>query len=233
MGNAIIELSDNYPFEQLRVTGPTVQFTPGVNSYPSSFFERPQGGNPFPFTFNKMISWWFYLQPPVTFAGGGLVGQANPGYNLVFRDVENIEVLLNTLTLPQFWSQMGAQGAAVAGIPDATFYVAATPNIAYFTYARYQFLHPFTAPVALSGDAIYLPTTWYDIIEYATAERIALVLRMQDVADRFHQKIFGDPMFEATSGARGMPGLIFRRTSQTQKNQARSTRSVRMVRSRY
>lgn len=231
MAAAVVELSNNYPFEELRVTGPTVQFTPGVNAYPSSFFEAPPSGG-VTYTFNKMVSWWFYLQPPVSFSGGGPIGAANPGYNLVFRDIENLEVLVNTLTLPQFWSQLGAQGSPVAGLSDATFYVAACPNVAYYTYARYQWLHPFS-DTPLSTDPIYLPTTWNDIIEYATAERIALKLRMKDVVMRYHQVLFGDPLFEATSGAKGMPGLIFRRTSQTQKNQSRSTRSVRLVRRRY
>lgn len=232
MGNAVVELSNSYPFEELRITGPLMQFTPGVNAYPSSFFEAaPSAVPPFKYTFNKMISWWFYLNTPQAFSSGAQSN--NPGYNLVFRDIENLEVLLNTLTLPQFWTQFGAQGDPVTQAPNNNFYVAAVPNKPYFTYARYQWLHPMTQPIAVATDAIYLPSTWYDIIEYATSERIALLLRMQDVADRMHQKLFGDPMFEATSGAKGMPGLIFRRTSQTQKNQSRTTRQIRMMRSKY
>jgi len=130
-----------------------------------------------------------------------------------------MEVLANTLSLPQFWSQLGT----------GDFIVAATPNQAYYTYSRYQFLHPMTAPVALNTDPVLLPTTWYDIIEYGAAERVALLLRMEDVADRLHQKLFGDPEFQRSSGGRGKPGLIARRISQTQKNQSRSTRSVRIM----
>lgn len=221
IANTIIELSNNYPFEELRETGPLVKFTPGINTYSPSFLLMPTTPAR---VFNKIISWFFYLQPPVNFTGSGSVGAANPGYNIRFRDIEDMEVLANTLSLPQFWSQLGT----------GNFIVAATPNLAYYTYARYQYLHPMTAPVALTTDAVLLPTTWYDIIEYGAAERIALQLRMEDVADRFHQKLFGDPEFQRSSGGRGQPGLIARRISQIQKNQSRSTRSMRLIgRSQY
>jgi hypothetical protein len=221
MGNVVEELSNNYPFEELRITGPLVQFTSGINQYNPSFFQAtPSGGNPF--TLNKVVSWFFYLQPPTNLTTVSSTGYANPGYNLKFRDVEDLEVLANTLSLPQFWSWLGS-----------FLYVAATPNQAYYTYVRYQWLHPFTGPIALSTDPIYMPATWYDIIEYATAERIALNLRMEDVATRYHNVLFGDPEFQRSSGGRGQPGLIARRTSQTQKNQSRSTRAMRVVRSSY
>lgn len=221
MGQAIQELSNTYPFEELRITGPLVQFTPGINQYSATTFQAPTaGGNPF--TLNKVVSWFFYLQPPTNLTTVSATGYANPGYNLKFRDLEDLEVLANTLSLPQFWSWLGA-----------FLYVAATPNQAYYTYMRYQWLHPFTSPVAASTDPIYMPSTWYDIIEYATAERIALDLRMEDVATRYHNVLFGDPEFQRSSGGRGQPGLIARRISQTQKNQSRSTRSLRVVRSQY
>lgn len=222
IADATVELSNNYPFEELRETGPIVQFTPGINTYNPQFFVQPAtGGNP-QHIWNKCISWFFYLQPPVNLTTVTAVGYANPGYNIVYRDIENLEVLANTLSLPQFWAQLGT-GNIIVG---------ASPQSAYYTYQRYQFLHPFTYP-AIASDPILLPELWYDIIQYASAERIALQLRMQDVADRYHKILFGDPEFQRSSGGRGQPGLIARRISQTQKNQARSTRSIRMVRSTY
>jgi hypothetical protein len=83
--------------------------------------------------------------------------------------------------------------------------------------------------VALNSDPVLITQLWFDIFEYAAAERVALKLRMQDVADRMHSKLYGDPEFQRSSGGRGEPGLIARRISQTQKNQSRSTRSVRMI----
>ena len=215
IADSIVEISNNYPFEELRETGPLVQFSPGVNQYLPSFFVQPSGNH----VWNKLVSWFFYLQPPVNLSTIGSIGYANPGYNIRFRDIEDLEVLANTLSLPQFWSQLG----------NGFLYVAATPNLPYFTYQRYQFLHPFTQPVALNTDPILITQLWFDIFEYAAAERVALKLRMQDVADRMHQKLYGDPEFQRSSGGRGEPGLIARRISQTQKNQSRSTRSVRMI----
>jgi hypothetical protein len=220
LADAITEFSDNYPFEELRETGPLVQFTPFVNTYnPNFFLATPIGG--VQHTLSKVVSWFFYLQPPTTFSPSSTNSASNPGYNIVFKDVENLEVLLNTLTLPQFWTWMGAN-----------IFVAATPNQAYYTYMRYQFLHPFSYP-AVGTDPVLIPYKWYDIAQYAAAERIALQLRLQDVAQRYHTTIFGDPEFERSSGGRGQPGLIARRTSQTQKNQSRTTRSIRVVRSQY
>ncbi len=220
MGESITELSNDYPFEELRISGPVVQFTPGVSQYDPTFFQAPATETN-PYTLNKVISWFFYLQPPVNLLGAAF-GNTNPGYNLIFRDIENLEVLINTVTLPQFWSWIGG-----------SLYIAATPLRPYYNYIRYQWVHPFTEPVAASTDTIYLPPTWYDIIKYATAERIALSLRMEDVADRYHNILFGDPEFQRSSGGRGQPGLISRRISQTQKNQQRSTRSIRVMRSTY
>lgn len=231
IADTIVELSDNYPFERLRETGPVVQFSPGVNTYKASFFVKPAAGDAPQHIWNKTISWFFYLQPPVNLTSVTTTGYSNPGYNLIFRDIEDLEVLTNTLSLPQFWSQLG-EDSPDEDSGDGNLIVAATPQQAYYTYQRYQFLHPFSYP-AVSADPILLPLLWYDIIQYAAAERIALQLRMEDVADRYHKILFGDPEFERSSGGRGQPGLIFRRISQTQKNQSRSTRSVRMIRSRY
>lgn len=218
IADSVIEITNNYPFEELRETGPLVQFTAGINQYQPSFFVQPPPSLGVQHVWNKLVSWFFYLQPPVNLSTIGSIGYANPGYNLRFRDIEDLEVLANTLSLPQFWSQLG----------NGFLYVAATPNLAYYTYQRYQYLHPFTFP-ATGFDAILITELWWDIFQYAAAERVALDLRMQDVADRMHNKLWGDPEFQRSSGGRGQPGLIARRISQTQKNQARSTRSVRMI----
>jgi hypothetical protein len=212
MGETIKELSNNYPFEELRETGPIVQFVPGQNAYALEYFlAAPIAG--VQHEIGKVISWFFYLNQPISLVPGVAFGYSNPGYGLKFRDIEDLEVLVNTVTLPQFWSQLGNQ-----------LFVAATPNRAYYTYCRYQYLHPFTEPIAQPTDPILMPDTWFDIIEYATAERIALNLRMQDVADRYHSKLFGDPT------GKGEVGMISRRISQTRKNQSRTTRAIRLVR---
>ena len=57
LGNAITEFTDNYPFEELRETGPLVQFTPGVNNlYPYFLFYNP-GKTHERRVFNKIVSW--------------------------------------------------------------------------------------------------------------------------------------------------------------------------------
>ena len=94
LADAITEFTNNYPFEELRETGPVVQFTPGVDTYLASFFIKV----PPPFTpqhiWNKTVSWFFYLQPPINLMANPQLGYANPGYNLIFRDIEDMEVLL-------------------------------------------------------------------------------------------------------------------------------------------
>jgi len=211
IADAIIELSNNYPFEQLRETGPIVQFTARQNEYHASFFVQPATGGAPQHIWNKCISWFFYLQTPVSLASTPSQS-SNPGYNLRYIDIEDLEVLTNTLSLPTYWSQLGQTIPFADDPDDPLLYVAACPQQAYYTYQRYQFLHPFTYPAA-NTDPILLPTNWYDIAQYCAAERIALQLRLQDVADRYHKILFGDPEFERSSGGRGQPGLIARRIS--------------------
>lgn len=223
VADTVIELSNDYPFEELRETGPLVQLVPGQNTYALNYFlALAVGGNP-QHVLNKIISWFYYIYPPTNLSTSPVgASNANSGYNLKFRDMEDLEVLINVLTVPIFWSWLGDD-----------LFVAGTPNQASYTYVRYSFLHPFTSPIALNTDAILLPQNWWDIIQYGAAERIALQLRMSDVADRFHQKLYGDPEFQRSSGGRGQPGLIHRRISQTQKNQARSVRSIKVMRGGY
>jgi hypothetical protein len=208
LSQAVMELSNDYPFEELRETGPTTQFTAGVNEYPLTQF-LVQATSPAPqHQLGKILSWYVYYS-----------GSTGAGYNLQFRDMSDLEVLWNvTSSIPQFWSWLGQS--------TTSLYVAATPSQDYYTYCRYQYLHPFST-TAVGTDPVLLPPTWYDIINYATAERIALILRMSDVADRFHMKLFGDPK------RRGDVGLIAARTSQTRKNQSRTTRSMRVMSGAY
>lgn len=208
--DAIIEISDNYPFEELRETGPLITLTAGVNTYaPTAFLQPPTLINPIQHQLGKVLSWFLYYSPP------GTVGSSGAGYNLTFKDIQDIETLLNTTaTVPQFWSWLGNE-----------LYLASTPSQDYTTYMRYQFLHPFSSPPVIT-DTVLLPATWFDIISYSAAERIALDLRMQDVADRFHMKLHGDPKRPKELG------LISARTSQTNKNQSRTTRSMRVMRGR-
>lgn len=223
IADTIIELSNDYPFEELRENGPLVALTPGVNQYALSAFLALAVDSAPQHVLNKVISWFYYLYPPTPLSSYPVgASNSNSGYNLQFRDIEDLEVLINVLTVPIFWSWFGEN-----------LYIAGTPNNTNPIYLRYSFLHPFTSPVALNSDPVLLPQNWWDIIQYGAAERIALQLRMSDVADRYHQKLYGDPEFQRSSGGRGQPGLIHRRISQTQKNQARSVRSVKMMRGGY
>jgi len=75
-----------------------------------------------------------------------------------------LEVLANTLSLPQFWSQLG----------NGFLYVAATPNLAYSLIKDISGSHPFTSPAALNSDPVYVTQLWWISSSIAAAERVRL-----------------------------------------------------------
>jgi hypothetical protein len=91
---------------------------------------------------------------------------------------------------------------------------------------RYQVEHPFSSPPS-GADDFLLDNDWREIAEYAAAERGAINLRMTDYATNYHTILFGDPEFERSSGARGNPGLIFRRISQMESDSESQMKQIR------
>jgi hypothetical protein len=211
-----LELSENYKFPLLQYPGPTVPLTINVaGPYEYSYFQSVADAG---LEINKFDSFFIYYSantaPPVTNSGIG-----NAGYELRFKTMDDLEILMNQPGVPSYWTRYNGQ-----------IYFAMSPNQIYYVYLRYQKEHPFPnrGTGTAGNDQILLPNSWQDIVELATAERLASDFNLEDRRTKFYQMLYGDPKFMATGGTEGSPGLIFARTSQEQRDQTTTTKQMRL-----
>lgn len=210
---SVLELTENYPFPGLQVTGPTVQLTLNLaGPYLYNYFLQPADAG---LEINELDSFFIYYQ------GVPILNQQNAGFNIRYKTINDLEILLNTPGLPTNWTRYNGE-----------LYFSMSPDQAYYIYLRYQKEHPFpnaglaTAP----NDPILMPNSWQDIVELCTAERMASDLNLEDRRVKFHTRVYGDPKWQATGGTQGSPGLLFSRTSQKQRDQETTTKSMRIMR---
>jgi hypothetical protein len=211
---AVLELSENYKFQGLENTGPTVPLTvnlAGPYAY-NTFLQVGDAG----LTVNMFDSFFIYYSGVAP-----VINQANPGFPLKYKSIDTLEILMNLNSgVTTNWTRFNDQ-----------IYFAMAPNLPYYVYLRYQKQHPFpNAGTGAAGtDPILLPDSWQDIVEYATAERLASDYNLDARMTKFHNIIYGDPKFQATGGTEGSPGLIFSRTQQYQRDQQTTQRSLRLM----
>jgi len=192
------ELSANYPFEELRVTGPLVTIGPGLgwnNSnymYPVSMFLNP--GDDVTLT-----------EDPVIFLSG--TQAASAGIVAITSNV--VGYAMDYLTPKAIQSLLFIPG----GVPfkytryGNMFWFGSQPGQNYNVYLPYQVRHPFNP--SLVSTPVRMPQDWFDIIAYGAAERGAIALRWNDQAAFIHTILYGDPksMIPGT-GELARPGLI-------------------------
>ena len=215
----VLEYSGDYWFQGLQNTGPYNYLTPGQFSYdPSQFLQVADVGQ----EVRKVASFFMYYQaglsipPPVNLQGG-----VNPGVNLKYRSVDSIENTLNTNTIPAYWSRWKGR-----------ILIAPCPQTNYLNYLRYQFAHPFPnagTPTA-GNDVIYLDDDWQDVIEYGSAYRGAISLRLLDYATQYRNILYGDPKAVDANGRRIDLGLIYSRVPQYERDVTTTTRSFKIRR---
>jgi len=214
----ILELTENYKFQGLEVSGPTVNFTPYVSFYSPDYFLKPADAG---LELEKVDSFYIFTQAFVTVTSSS---QSNSGFNLKFRTVDDNEVLINIPGLPMFWSRYNKQ-----------IWIGSMPDQDYPVYMRYQKEHPFplagvappTTPNA-GDDPVLLPNSWQDICEYASAMRCAQEINLSGKVTELHTRLYGDQKFQTSDGVEGSPGLIFQRTSQRNRDQTTSRKSFRL-----
>lgn len=211
---AVLELTENYPFPGLEVTGPAVNLTPfipGPYNYDTFFVPGDQGQG---LEINELDSFFIFYNPPI------IQNQANAGYPLKYKTINDLEILIKIPGLPTNWTRY-----------NGSIYFAMAPIQIYPVQLRYQKEHPFpNAGTSNAGnDPILLPNSWQDIVEIATCQRQASDFSLEDRRVKFYQMLFGDPKFQATGGTEGAPGLIFMRTSQKQRDQETTTKSMRLM----
>lgn len=209
-----LELSENYKFPGLQKTGPIVQFTQYVNNYDPNYFKDPMDAN---LEVNKINSFYLFLSSGASPTISGVT--ANTGYNLKFKTIDVLEVLLNLPGIPIYWTRH-----------EGLIWIAQAPDNAYWTYARYQKEHPFpnAGTTSAGDDTLLFPNTWQDILEYQGAMRGAQELNLSSKTSELNARLYGDQKFQTSGGLEGSPGLIFQRTSQENRDQTTSRKSFRL-----
>jgi hypothetical protein len=207
---AILDITQNYEFDELRHTGPVLNFVINQAEYPRNFFTTPGHGYA---TF--IVSWFMYFSSSVQIG-------STTGYTLKYRTPRVVESMTTIPGMPCVYSQVGEQ------VNQGNLLVGYMPNSNYATYMRYQRQHPFPdvddncsqGAKVLANQHIYMPDDWQDILEYAAAEKAMDDIGMLDVGALFHQKIYGSP-------TKRMPGLIVERMTQQQRQSEYNERQLR------
>ena len=209
VADAVLELSQNYPFQGLqRTTAAPVQMTTGVYQYPFSTWVNAGDIPAFGTTANpKLIpSFFMFYNNPLNTTQG-----YNPGIGLMYKTIDSLELMFSTPGTPAYWTRFNNQ-----------VFIAPQPTNAYWSYMRYQIQHPISNPPVLT-DEIFLDDDWREIIEYAAALRGAGDLRMLDYATQYHSILYGDP-----SKSRDV-GLIAARVSMLENDMV-SNQGMRQIR---
>jgi len=210
---ACLELSENYKFPGLQTSGPVVQLIPLQAVYSPNYFLSTADQN---LEVNKINSFFIFNNPYATLSN---INDENSGFNLKFSTINDIEVLINIPGLPVKWTRF-----------EGDIWIGSVPDQAYSIYARYQHENPFpnAGTSNANNDLIYFPNTWQDIMEYAVASRIARDLNLSTKANELSVTLNGDAAFQRSGGIEGSPGLIFQRTSQENRDQTTTMKSMRL-----
>jgi len=220
MRKAVLELTEDYPHPLLEDTGPIVALTPYQGVYAPSFFLQTAEA---PLDVSKVNSFYLFSDPYVV--PSLTSNNTNAGYELTFKSFKNIEVLANTPGTPIYWTRNNNQ-----------IYLASMPDTAYNVYMRYRTQHPLSQTVisttalatAFAAQQIMMADNWQEMLEYATAIRVAPQVNLADKRAELHSSLYGDQKFQTSGGIEGAPGLIFQRTSQRNRDQGTTTRQFRL-----
>jgi hypothetical protein len=204
---AILDITPSYPFEELIIRGPYVNFVVGLAEYPVGFFlpnDQP------PFTQVRSFFRFFNTTNPPLTGATNVVGNA-----LKARNTFTVEPMSTIPGLPQYWCQNGAM--LLFGFQ---------PDQAYTVFMRYQRPHPFNLR-DLPSSVVYMPEDWREIVAYAAAIKACDYLGMNDVGFGYYKLLHGDPKEPASVG------LIQARQSQMRRNLSNNERQMQPIVRRY
>jgi hypothetical protein len=207
VSRALIEITESYPFEELRTIGPTVALTTGQAIYPKSTFLN----NADDYTSNESFA--LYVDYPTNTVVS----------TIDYKTPKAIELMIAPATqgVPSRWSRFGND-----------IYLGPTPNQPYSVFMRYQVKHTFST-IPSVNDPVFMTRSWYEIVAYAAAMRIAVIKRWTDQRKELHDLLYGDPEFVNSEGKRGRPGLIAARMFQVERDQKFNTRQFMPIIPRY
>jgi len=198
-----LELSQNYEFEELKLTGPTLNFVIGQSEYKLDTFLLPNT----PIGYNNITTFFRYFttnNPPLLNQTGSVIEG---------RSMAVVEPMRNLPGLPMFWAQHG--NVMVVGF---------SPDQEYAVYMRYQRKHP---PVKTLADVLFFPNDWDDILATGIAIKGCEFAGMNDISVEYFKKLHGDPKEPESLG------LIKGRVSQQRRNMNNNARRLNVTIKRY
>jgi hypothetical protein len=201
------DLTDNYPFEELRVTGPAVSLTAKQAEYPASQFLNPGDD----YTIHSSFALF------VDFPSNTIVQPVS------YKTPAAIEVMTSpaTIGIPSRWTRYGSN-----------IRLGPTPDKGYSVFFRYQKRYSFLED-NLGATPLLITDSWEEIVVYSAAERIAIVKRWNDQAAYLHSILYGDPEYTISEGKRGRPGLLSARLFQQEKDEQMGSRQLIPLIPRY
>ena len=237
IAQALIDISENYEFEELKQTGPLTNFVVNKSSYPIKGYD-PNGinGNPFIQSPTDKITFlrnWF-----VYFDTNGIVTNGvSTGNEINSRDIRVVEPMSKILGLPSVCCLKGSyknNGQIIVGF---------MPDNPYPTQLTYQRQHPFGCTYEqviqsignsslinqVASSHIYMPDDWIEIIILAAAEKACYDIGMNDIGMQYHQQLYG---YKDKRGNE-MPGIITVRFTQQDRQATFNSRQMKPVVKRY
>lgn len=207
--DTVLELSEDYKFPGLQTSGPVVFLNALQPNYSPDFFLAPVDAG---LELNKVDSFFIFTNgyTPITVAT-----QQNTGFELKFKTINDITVLINVPGLPTNWTRH-----------EGEIWLGCVPDQQYQIQMRYIHENPFAN--GDESDAIFFPNTWKDILSYSIAMRAARDLNLQNKANELYTALYGSSKFIISGGQEGTPGLIFQRTSQERRDQTTTMKSMRL-----
>src|SRR5271157_3838196 len=234
---AILDLTENIEFEELKVTGPLSNFIIQKAEYPIAGYDlNGIQGNPFINATDHRLtfinSWFVYFDT----SGQPVTGQST-GYEINKRDLRVVEPMSKILGIQSVYTIHGDKknkGVIIVG---------QMPDNPYACQMRYQREHPFNISKGklleaqtntnlaseLGASEIFMPDDWSDIIVYYKAEKICDDVGMNEIGANYHQKLFG---YKDKYGSE-MPGLITVKKTPAERNSSFNSRAMRPVVRRY
>jgi hypothetical protein len=234
---ALIDLSENYEFEELKQTGPLTNFVVGQAQYPLKGFD-PTGvnGNPFIAAPDDRITfirnWFTYFD-----TNGQVISGTTTGMEMKDRDIRVVEPMSKIMGIPTVYTMSGSYDN------NGYILVGFMPDNLYSTQLTYQRQHTFncsyeqvlqsvsnpalTAVVASSK--VRMPHDWIEIITLAAAEKACYAIGLNEIGTGYHQQLYG---YKDKRGSE-MPGIISVRLTQQDRQSSFNERALRPVVRRY
>lgn len=220
---AILNITENYHFTELEVSGPLVTVGPmlGFNgsNYQYLISTFLNEGDDYTLSEDPVI----FLTPTQALSVGLInagaatnTTTATIGYPMDYMSPKAIQpILFVPGGVPFRYTRYGNQ-----------FWFGPQPGQNYQVYFPYQRRHPFNEGDMLSSP-LYFPTSWEQVMEYAAAILGAHASRWSDMIPILKSVLYGDPKNQQE------PGLLKALQPQVKRDASKSTRQLVPVVSRY